>query len=86
MDCWKCKWSREIPGDTHLRCVHPKTGIDEDDALGQLLSLLGNRTASMMNTGLKVKINPHGLKNGWANHPFNFDPIWIEECEGFEEV
>ena len=36
---------------------------------------------------LKSKNKPpngrlHGIKNGWYNFPFNFDPIWMEEeCE-----
>lgn len=29
----------------------------------------------------KPVINEHGAKNGWANWPFDFDPIWIEACE-----
>ena len=81
MDCWKCKWCREIPGSAHVMCVHPKTGINEDDPMVKLISLMGGFKAT---TELRVKINPHGLRNGWANLPFNFDPIWVEECEGFE--
>lgn len=27
--------------------------------------------------------DPHGVKNGWCYFPFNFDPIWLGECEGF---
>jgi hypothetical protein len=36
-------------------------------------------------TGLiNVKGNPRGIKNGWFTFPFNFDPLWLEECDGFE--
>jgi hypothetical protein len=34
--------------------------------------------------GCKVKGNKHGIRNGWFNHPFNFDPTWLEECSGFK--
>ena len=34
---------------------------------------------------IPVKINPHGLANGWANWPLNFDPGWIDECTAFDE-
>ena len=27
----------------------------------------------------------HGIKNGWFNFPWNFDPIWLENCDGYEE-
>lgn len=33
---------------------------------------------------LNIKGNPHGIKNGWFNWPYNFDPVWLEECDGFE--
>lgn len=26
----------------------------------------------------------HGIRNGWFFHPFNFDPIWLRYCDGFE--
>lgn len=28
--------------------------------------------------------NRHGIKNGWFNWPWNFDPTWVEYCDGFE--
>lgn len=28
--------------------------------------------------------NPHGIRNGWFFWPFNFDPIWLKSCTGFE--
>lgn len=31
-----------------------------------------------------MNVNPHGIKNGWALWPFNFAPVWINECMGFE--
>lgn len=35
--------------------------------------------------GLKVK-EPieQGIKKGWFR--FEFDPIWLEECNGFEKI
>lgn len=33
-----------------------------------------------------LEFNAHGVKNGWANYPENFDPIWIEnECHQFRD-
>lgn len=28
----------------------------------------------------------HGIQNGWFIHPFNFDPIWLKYCDGFEKM
>ena len=35
---------------------------------------------------LKIKANAHGVEKGWFHFPFNFDPIWLDNCEGFEQV
>ena len=32
-----------------------------------------------------IKGNEHGIKEGWFMWPFNFDPIWLENCDGFKE-
>ena len=32
---------------------------------------------------VNVKLNPHGVRNGWCSWPINFDPIWVDECDGF---
>lgn len=26
----------------------------------------------------------HGVAHGWFNWPWNFDPVWLVACEGFE--
>jgi len=35
------------------------------------------------NKNTHVKGDKHGIKNGWFSWPFNFDPIWLKECDGF---
>jgi len=35
-------------------------------------------------TSIKVKGHEHGIKNGWFMFPYNFDPTWLLECDGFE--
>lgn len=32
---------------------------------------------------LRVKLHETGVRNGWANWPFNFDPVWLVACSGF---
>jgi len=47
-------------------------------------TLVGDCHSSCANHGALVVGNPHGIKNGWFVWPFNFDPIWVESCNGFE--
>lgn len=37
------------------------------------------------NLNCQVKGSKHGIQKGWFFWPFNFDPIWVEECDGFED-
>lgn len=32
---------------------------------------------------LGVKGVPHGIRMGWFLWPLNFDPAWLEQCNGF---
>ena len=45
----------------------------------------GSCHSSCGNTKTTVRGDLHGIKNGWFFHPFNFDPTWLEECDGFEQ-
>lgn len=31
-----------------------------------------------------IRGNAHGRRSGWFSWPFNFDPVWLEACGGFE--
>ena len=52
-----------------------------------ILSILGGVRGEVppLPTGLKVKGDEHGINSGWFNHPLNFDPVWLEECDGFKK-
>jgi len=30
-----------------------------------------------------IRANSHGIKRGWFNWPWNFDPVWLENCNAF---
>jgi hypothetical protein len=88
-NCYECQYRGAIPGDCHSCCKHPSFGKIAEDPMGQLLTILSSakRIAPIQieGTGITVKGNPHGIKKGWFNHPFNFDPVWLIECSGFKE-
>ena len=87
-DCYKCKHRYNIPGDAHSCCQHPKNQKFNDNPLLQMLGIfasVGRVDPVVMDTGLNVKGNAHGIKHGWFNWPINYDPIWLESCDGFEK-
>ena len=32
---------------------------------------------------LNIKAKKAGIKGGWFNFPVNFDPVWLENCDGY---
>lgn len=73
-NCYLCVHRRNIPGDCHSSCAHP-------DAMGDLKNAINNRGSQ---SKLQVRGSAHGIQNGWFFWPINFDPIWLEQCLGFE--
>lgn len=45
----------------------------------------GNAHSRCNNHGAKVKGHPHGIRKGWFMWPVNFDPGWLESCDGFSD-
>lgn len=62
-------------------CKHSKT-IPGDCHLGCQEGL--DQCLSGKAGNIHVSLNPHGVQNGWALWPFNFDPIWVDNCNSFE--
>ncbi len=88
MECHKCKHRLPVPGSCHSSCSHPAN--DADDPMARLMAILSsvgmNATlVSATASKIKVELNAHGVAHGWCNFPFDFDPIWVDACEGFEE-
>lgn len=75
-DCYKCKHRGTVPGDCHSCCEYPGNKTGFFDIISQDS---GNRAK------LQIKGNSHGIKMGWFMWPVNFDPVWLENCDGFEE-
>lgn len=77
--CYDCTHRRDIPGNTHSRCAHPEVGPRPSDAAVQLVIQHAARS-------LKIRVtNQNVVKKGWFAWPFNFDPTWLENCNGFEQ-
>lgn len=86
----KCKYQRKIPGDAHIRCAHPL--IEEmypilKEPFTEALAMLGGMLPNIQEVIdiLGIQGIYTGIKRGWFNWPFNFDPLWLAACNGFEE-
>jgi len=88
-NCYQCIYRRDLPGDAHSRCAHPLVG-EQKDPLGEVMAILASvgrvspRIDQKICDQLKIEANYHGIRRGWFNWPFNFDPVWLENCEGFK--
>jgi len=76
--CHKCIHRGNVPGNTHSCCTHPSL-----NAADEILSLLGVSSPALKE--LKIEGDPHGIEMGWFIWPVNFDPIWLKNCNGYEE-
>lgn len=88
-NCYECKHRRDLAGDCHSRCAHPKAGGETVDPFGGMMAMFASvgRVGPQIGEGaieLGIKGSTHGMMNGWFNWPFNFDPTWLEACNGFE--
>ena len=85
-DCYECKHRSFLPGSSHSRCSHPSTKTVGDPLLEVLgiFASVGRVAPILADTGLHVKGHITGIARGWFNWPFNFDPVWLLECDGFE--
>ncbi len=84
-NCYNCKYRREVPGSAHSQCHHPKVvKVTEGDTapMAGLMALLGEAPIQLDSLG--VTGDDHGRAHGWFNWPWNFDPRWLNTCDGFK--
>ena len=78
MNCHDCKFKQTQGHTHHISC----TVLDQEPALKIQCFIAGQTFAKV---GAYVALKPHGVKNGWASWPLDFDPIWVEDCKFFQE-
>ena len=86
-NCYKCKHKGDVAGSRHSSCKHPSIGvIDAMEGMMAIFASVG-RAAPVINSSAKdlnIKGSDQGIRGGWFNWPHNFDPVWLESCNGFE--
>ena len=80
-NCYNCKHRKVLGWSAHSQCKALETlkGI----------SNLNPENISLLISSGKIKVpgvrfHQHGINNGWAEWPSNFDPTWLEECRFYE--
>lgn len=76
-NCYKCTYRGTVPGDAHSCCRYPGNKTDLFDVFCE-----SNRLNMQK---LNIRANLHGIEKGWFMWPTNFDPVWLENCDGFKE-
>lgn len=87
-DCYKCQFRHGVPGSAHSSChgLRELAKDPNDPNVITVETLLATGKMKMEVNGQPViKIDPHGKAKGWAMWPFDFDPIWLSECQLFKE-
>ena len=84
-DCYKCQYQGSCAGSAHLCCEHPSILKSSIGELFGILGSVGRVPVILPANTLGIKGNPHGIKNGWFCWPYNFDPVWLENCNGFKK-
>ncbi len=91
-DCYKCKYREDSPGSAHSSCVHPAFRKAKNDGFGGLMAIFASvgreHPVKGASTNKKIVVvgAPHGIAHGWFNHPWDFDPTWLEKCTGFKAI
>lgn len=93
-NCYTCKHRGTVCGSAHSSCTHP---ITENSVLISLVMMkLAMGIGSVNPTGINVvdkarnisvplqDWNEHGIRSGWIQWPFNFDPTWLNNCMLYE--
>jgi hypothetical protein len=85
-NCYECRHRRDLIGDRHSQCVHPRA-LHGADALALTAARFCGMEVQEHVPGpaLRVTAHAHGIAKGWFMWPFNFDPVWLVNCDGFEE-
>ena len=88
-NCYDCKYRGTVPGSCHSSCRHPAFAAAHSDPLGNLMGIFAGvgRVPPIQAKSKEITVegNPRGIKSGWFNHPYNFDPVWLVKCTGFKK-
>jgi hypothetical protein len=86
MNCRNCAYSAPALGSSrHLHCRFAETHAPAKTlTLAEVARMATGK--NVVAEAMNLTLNPHGVKNGWAEFPWNYDPIWVEgECRYYSK-
>jgi len=85
--CYQCAHRGPVRNSRHSSCHHP---IAEDltrrDLHRVMNGIITENKIPWLYDDLHVEFADQGIAQGYVLWPFNFDPIWLIQCTGFEEA
>lgn len=89
MNCHKCMFVGDVPGSAHRSCKILREADPKNAPLIEVMIVLGKAAFTYLDKESNerkniVEIDEHGKKNGWADWPIQFDPVWIKNCIFFK--
>jgi hypothetical protein len=82
-NCYECKHRGSVAYSAHSSCNHPIfSAVPGGEFLPLAWMLKGLK--SPFEKRLNLSYSQRGFKNGWFFWPMDFDPVWLETCDGFE--
>ena len=88
-DCYQCKWRGDVIGSAHSICHHPKVEAmlrTHLVAIAVNLKQTGHIPPLRIQAELNVVGDRTGVRKGWFRWPLDFDHVWLESCNGFEQI
>jgi len=86
--CFACTHQGDLLRSYHICCRHPLVvrALDQANPDPRLSAMAAGRVGLTFwcPNPLNVAGSGHGIMHGWFDWPWNFDPIWLESCDGFE--
>lgn len=84
--CLTCKHRGFVPNSRHSKCLHPDVLHMDCDTTAMVIQRLARKDEVIrITSAMGVQFAEQGVRGNWALWPFNFDPIWLVECLGFEK-
>ncbi|HNR25981.1 MAG TPA: hypothetical protein PKI66_04630 [Methanobacteriaceae archaeon] len=87
--CLTCKHRGSVPNSRHSSCRHPRVDylMGDHESLHTLMyHMIISKRVPYLFDDLRVDFEADAIEACWALWPFNFDPLWLVNCTGYEEV
>lgn len=93
--CYDCKYRGDLINNTHSCCYHPEIIYAGYPIIYRFELMpkhvrypiyeIFTKVNEHASKRLEIKGKEQGINEGWFFWPACFDPVWLVNCDGFEE-